>query len=50
MIRTFRHKGLKRLFENGETRGFRADYVQKIKNILAVLNRARSDVDRIYYH
>jgi proteic killer suppression protein len=50
MIRTFRHKGLKRLFENGETRGLRADYIQKVENILAVLNRARSDVARIDYH
>lgn len=45
MIRTFRHKGLKRLFESGETKGLRADYVQKVENILAVLNRARSVED-----
>lgn len=45
MIQSFRHKGLKRLFENGETKGIRADYVEKTENILAVLNRARSVED-----
>lgn len=45
MIRGFRHKGLKRLFENGEIRGIRADHVQKVENILAVLNRARKPED-----
>ena len=42
MIRSFRHKGLKRLFENAETKGVRQDHVEKIENILAVLNRARA--------
>jgi toxin HigB-1 len=41
MIERFRHKGLKRLFEDGETKGIRQDQLQKIENILAVLNRAR---------
>jgi toxin HigB-1 len=41
MIESFRHKGLKRLFENGETKGIRQDQLQKIENILAVLNRGR---------
>lgn len=45
MIENFKHKGLKRLFENGETKGIRADYVEKIENILAVLNRAASPSD-----
>ncbi len=45
MIENFKHKGLKRLFENGETKGIRADYVEKIENILAVLNRAASPND-----
>ena len=45
MIRNFRHKGLQRLFEEDESRGIRADHVQKITNILAVLNRARVPQD-----
>ncbi|TMA80004.1 MAG: hypothetical protein E6J74_40305, partial [Deltaproteobacteria bacterium] len=47
MIRGFRQKGLKRLFENGERKGLRADQIEKIENILAVLNHARkpSDID-----
>ncbi len=45
MIQSFRHKGLKRLFENGETKGIRSDHVEKVENILAVLNRARKPED-----
>ena len=45
MIENFKHKGLKRLFENGDSRGIRADHVEKIENILAVLNRAASPHD-----
>jgi len=45
VIRGFRHKGLKRLFEKGEARGVRADHVDKVENILAVLNRARKPED-----
>lgn len=45
MIRGFRHKGLKRLFEKGETKGIRADHVDKVENILAVLNRAHKPED-----
>ena len=45
MIENFKHKGLKRLFENGESKGILADHVEKIENILAVLNRAASPSD-----
>lgn len=45
MIRSFRHKGLKRLFENSEAKGIRQDYLDKVKNILFVLNRARRPED-----
>ena len=45
MIRSFRHKGLKRLFERGDARGIRPDHVEKVENILAVLNRARVPED-----
>jgi toxin HigB-1 len=41
VIQTFRHKGLKRLFVEDEVKGVRADQVEKLRNILAVLNRAR---------
>ena len=45
MIQSFGHKGLKRLFEKGETKGIRADHVEKVENILFVLNRARKPGD-----
>jgi len=45
VIRTFKHKGLKRLFDLGDARGIGADLVPKIENILAVLNRARRPDD-----
>ena len=45
MIRGFRHKGLKRLFEKGEAKGIRPDQVDKVENILFVLKRARQPED-----
>ncbi len=45
MIRGFRHRGLRRLFEQGESKGIRADHREKVENILAVLNRARRPED-----
>jgi proteic killer suppression protein len=45
VIRSFRHKGLKRLFEIGDAKGISADLVRKVENILAVLNRARRPED-----
>ena len=41
MIQSFRHKGLQRLFVDGERKGVRPDLIEKIENILAVLSRAR---------
>lgn len=38
MIIRFRHKGLERLFETGDTSGVSAQHVRKISQILAVLN------------
>src|SRR5579864_1585075 len=32
-----RHKGLRRLFENGEAKGVHSDHVEKLENILLVL-------------
>lgn len=45
MIQNFRHKGLKRLFENGDRKGIRPDLIEKAENILFVLNRARAPDD-----
>ena len=45
MIQNFRHKGLQRLFVDGERRGIRPDLIEKIENILAVLSRARIPKD-----
>lgn len=40
MIRNFRHRGLKRLFESGDRRRLPARDVAKIRRILAQLNVA----------
>jgi proteic killer suppression protein len=47
MIRTFRHKGLRRLFLDDDRRGVRADQSGKLARILARLHAARtaSDMD-----
>ncbi len=47
MIRTFRHKGLKRLFESDNPSGVRADQVKRLRDVLAHLDLARhpSDLD-----
>lgn len=43
MIRNFRHKGLKRLFDDGDRRGVKPEYADKIERVLARLEEA-SDV------
>ena len=40
MIRSFRHKGLKRLFEDDDPSGLNPEHVAKLKNILATLHAA----------
>ncbi len=45
MIRNFRHKGLKLLFENDDHRKLRADQAERIARILALLNRAAEPDD-----
>ena len=40
MIRSFKHRGLKRLYENGDRRGIRPDLVDTIERILTVLETA----------
>jgi toxin HigB-1 len=45
MIRGFRHRGLRRLFERGDRSQIRPEYLEKVENILAVLNRAAEPGD-----
>ena len=40
MIRSFRHRGLRRLYEKGDRRQLRPDQVDKIERILARLDEA----------
>lgn len=42
MIRSFKHRGLKRLFENGDRSGIGAELIQRVENILATLDAADS--------
>ena len=42
MIRTIRHKGLKRLFEQDDPSGVSPEHVAKLRNILATLQAART--------
>jgi toxin HigB-1 len=45
MICSFRHKGLKRLYEDDDPRGVMAEHVTKLRNILARLDAAGSVKD-----
>ena len=40
MIRSIRHKGLKRLYEEDDARGVMAEHAQKLRDILARLDAA----------
>ena len=40
MIRSFKHRGLKRLYERGDRSGIRQDLLAKIERILTVLDSA----------
>jgi toxin HigB-1 len=44
-IRSFRHRGLKRLFELGDRSRIRADHVSKIRRILSRLDAAPTVAD-----
>ena len=52
MIRTIRHRGLKRLYEQGAARGVAAEHVEKLRDILARLDAAQSikDMDLPGFH
>ncbi len=45
MIVGFRHKGLKRLFEDGVRKGVSAEHVERIENILGLLDAAEKVED-----
>jgi toxin HigB-1 len=45
MIRRFRHRGLKRLFEDDDRRGLNAQHVEKIRRVVARLARAIEPTD-----
>ena len=45
MIRSFRRKGLKRLYEDDDPRGIVVEHLSKLRNILARLDAASSVED-----
>jgi toxin HigB-1 len=45
VIRSIRHKGLKRLYEDDDPRGVFAEHVEKLRDILARLDAATSVTD-----
>ena len=45
MIRKFRHKGLKKLFDTGSGASIRAEHVTRLRRILALLETANTIED-----
>jgi proteic killer suppression protein len=45
MILGFRHRGLRRFFEDDNRRGLNAEHVEKIARVLAQLDRAKRPED-----
>jgi proteic killer suppression protein len=45
MIQSIRHKGLKRLHQDDDANGVNPEHVNKLRNILARLNAARTVAD-----
>ncbi len=45
MIRSIRHRGLKRLYEDDDPSGLNAEHVSKLRDILARLDAARAVAD-----
>jgi len=52
MIRGFKHRGLKRLYERDDRRGMRPDFADTIQEILTVLDEAAvpQELDLPGYH
>ncbi|MGB9089773.1 MAG: type II toxin-antitoxin system RelE/ParE family toxin [Pseudomonas farsensis] len=48
MFRSFRHKGLRLMYQRGDTSGVRGDHVARLRRLLASLEVAQcpSDLDR----
>jgi toxin HigB-1 len=48
MIRTFRHKGLRRLYQDDDRRGLPAGMAERIRSLLGALDSAKTitDLDR----
>lgn len=42
MIKNIKHKGLKKFYESGSTKGIRADHADRLRDRLAVLDAATS--------
>ena len=47
MIKNIRHKGLKRLYEDNDPRGVRAEHATKLRDILARLDAAHALSERM---
>ena len=45
MIKSFKHKGLSRFFDNGSLKGIQTNHAPKLRLILGALNRAESIKD-----
>ncbi len=45
MIKSWKHKGLKRFFESGNTSGIQVKHVKKLREQLSVLNAAEMALD-----
>jgi toxin HigB-1 len=45
MIKSFRHKGLSRLYETDDHRGVKADHADKLRRILARLDASKAATD-----
>lgn len=45
MIGSFKHRGLKQLFESDNSRGVNAEHVRKIRQMLALLDAAQNVAD-----
>ena len=45
MIRSFRHKGLRLLFETGNSRGVQSAHARKLTDVLDLLNAAMNPSD-----
>ena len=45
MIKSFKHKGLRRFFETGNKRGIQPNHASHLKDVLAALDAAKSPRD-----